>query len=277
MRARAAAHAERRPRNCRPRRTAWAATAGVDVGLRLDLLAALARLSPEQREPLLLVLRRAVQLCRGGRGDAHPGRHGDVARVPRARAALRPARRPPAGSATVARAPLPSAHPAAVSARRESNDHGPRIDRRRTAQRLGRRRARRRRAARAGRRLAARAPAGRRTRAPVGGRPRRAARAAGARRSTSRCRRAARAGARPQRRHAALGRRPRWRPALLLAGGCIGALLGRQGQRRRERWRVAGRHGAAGCSAPPWRTASTCPSRAMRSRSRRRRSTWRAG
>ena len=28
---------------------------GVDVGLRLDLLAALARLSPEQREPLLLV------------------------------------------------------------------------------------------------------------------------------------------------------------------------------------------------------------------------------
>ena len=29
--------------------------AGVDVGLRLDLLAALARLSPEQREPLLLV------------------------------------------------------------------------------------------------------------------------------------------------------------------------------------------------------------------------------
>jgi RNA polymerase sigma-70 factor (ECF subfamily) len=29
--------------------------AGVDVGLRMDLLAALARLSPEQREPLLLV------------------------------------------------------------------------------------------------------------------------------------------------------------------------------------------------------------------------------
>jgi RNA polymerase sigma-70 factor (ECF subfamily) len=29
--------------------------AGVDVGLRLDLLSALARLSPEQREPLLLV------------------------------------------------------------------------------------------------------------------------------------------------------------------------------------------------------------------------------
>ena len=28
---------------------------GVDVGLRMDLLAALARLSPEQREPLLLV------------------------------------------------------------------------------------------------------------------------------------------------------------------------------------------------------------------------------
>jgi RNA polymerase sigma-70 factor (ECF subfamily) len=28
---------------------------GVDVGLRLDLLAALARLTPEQREPLLLV------------------------------------------------------------------------------------------------------------------------------------------------------------------------------------------------------------------------------
>ncbi len=30
-------------------------TPGVDVGLRLDLLAALARLAPEQREPLLLV------------------------------------------------------------------------------------------------------------------------------------------------------------------------------------------------------------------------------
>ena len=29
--------------------------AGVDVGLRMDLLAAMARLSPEQREPLLLV------------------------------------------------------------------------------------------------------------------------------------------------------------------------------------------------------------------------------
>ena len=29
--------------------------AGVDVGLRMDLVAALARLSPEQREPLLLV------------------------------------------------------------------------------------------------------------------------------------------------------------------------------------------------------------------------------
>lgn len=63
-------------------------TAGTDVGLRLDLLAALGRLSPEQREPLLLVC--VEQLSYAEVADVMHIPIGTVmSRVCRARQALR--------------------------------------------------------------------------------------------------------------------------------------------------------------------------------------------
>lgn len=62
--------------------------AGVDVGLRLDLLAALARLSPQQREPLLLVC--LEQLSYAEVAEVMHIPVGTVmSRVSRARAAMR--------------------------------------------------------------------------------------------------------------------------------------------------------------------------------------------
>ena len=61
---------------------------GVDVGLRLDLLAALARLSPEQREPLLLVTLEQLSYAECAEVLGIP--IGTVmSRISRARAALR--------------------------------------------------------------------------------------------------------------------------------------------------------------------------------------------
>ena len=55
-----------------------------DVGLRIDLLAALEQLPLEQREPLLLVALEQFPLRRSGRGAAHPDRRRDVAHLARA-------------------------------------------------------------------------------------------------------------------------------------------------------------------------------------------------
>jgi RNA polymerase sigma-70 factor, ECF subfamily len=67
---------------------AFASDPGVDVGLRLDLVAALSRLSPEQREPLLLVS--VEQLSYAECADVLHIPVGTVmSRVSRGRAALR--------------------------------------------------------------------------------------------------------------------------------------------------------------------------------------------
>ena len=77
---------------------------GVDVGLRLDLLAALARLSPEQREPLLLVCVEQLSYAEVAEVMRIPA--GTVmSRVCRARATLRSLLDAPAkpGAATLRR------------------------------------------------------------------------------------------------------------------------------------------------------------------------------
>ncbi len=72
----------------------WGGDPGADVGLRIDLIAALQSLPLEQREALAAGRRRAVQLRRMRRGAGDPDRHRDVARFARARRAARAARRP---------------------------------------------------------------------------------------------------------------------------------------------------------------------------------------
>ncbi len=64
---------------------------------------------------------------------------------------------------------------------------------------------------------------------------------------------------------------------LLLLGGLIGGTGVWQWQQRAGPDGRGPRAGGSGCNAPRPPTPSTCPSRAMRSRSRPRRSTWRAG
>ena len=56
---------------------------GVDIGLRIDLLAALGRLSVDQREPPAAGERAATELRRMRRGAGHSDRHRDVPGVAR--------------------------------------------------------------------------------------------------------------------------------------------------------------------------------------------------
>ena len=148
---------------------------GGDVGLRLDLTAALERLTPDQRSALLLVL--VEQLSYAEAAEVLQVPAGTVmSRVSRARVAMREWLD---GSAAPRSARVPQARPAPRGLAPPQEPHVPprRLQRHRP-QRLARRRARRR-APQPARRLAARATRGRRTRAPVGGGPRRAARAPG--------------------------------------------------------------------------------------------------
>ena len=68
---------------------------GVQLEIR-DLQAALAALPPEQRAVVLLVGLEQLDLCRGERCARHTDRYGDVAALPRPRAAARDAHRRPA-------------------------------------------------------------------------------------------------------------------------------------------------------------------------------------
>lgn len=101
------------PQELTQRQDAAGADPGQDIGLRLDLLAALARLSPEQREPLLLVTLEQCSYADCARTLNIP--IGTVmSRISRARVALRVA----LDGATAPGAALPAQPGAAPALRR---------------------------------------------------------------------------------------------------------------------------------------------------------------